>query len=178
MPVEHDCIVLDNSILMTSTNGLVNKKYDIMDFEFLENFNKLSVVCPPNSYKPKNIPVFRWVFDAITDEKNFKPRYFLVPQTELEKLEKIPDNKDRDSKKCDMFALSFFESEQAARDRFDFFLNNNGKTIYKRFGTQIATCDITAKDGLNEEPNKVGHFNHHPVNNHKYESRFTIISRL
>ena len=156
-----------------------NKKYRMtMDYQFLEDFKKLSVKCPPESYKPKSMQVFRWVFDDMADDRNFKPRYFLVPRTELEDLEKIPDTKSKDIKKCAMFALSFFDSEQAAKDRFDYFLNKSGKKIYKRFGTQVAKCDITENDGLNEEPNDIGHFNHHPVKNHDYENRFTIISKL
>lgn len=151
-----------------------------MDFQFLEDFKKLSVKCPPDNYKTKNMPVFRWVFDDIADERNFKPRYFLVPQTDLENLEKISDNELKDTKKCAMFSLSFFDSEQAAKERFDFFLENKktGKKVYERFGTNIAKCCIVESDGLNEEPNDIGHFNHHPVKNHQYENRFTIISKL
>ncbi len=66
-----------------------------------------------------------------------------------------------------MLALSFFNSEQAAKDRFDYFLQKNGKKIYKRFGTQIAKCEITENDGLNETPNDIGHFNHHLMKNHQ-----------
>jgi len=149
-----------------------------MDYQFLEDFKKLSVECPPKNYKPKNMQVFRWVFNDMADERNFTPRYFLVPQTELEDLEKIADSKIKDTKKCAMFALSFFDSEQAAKDRFDYFLIKSGKKIYKRLGTQIAKCTISENDGLNEEPNEIGHFNHHPVKDNQYETRFTIISKL
>ena len=36
-----------------------------MDFEFLEDFKKLSVKCPPNSYQPQNMLAYRWVLFII-----------------------------------------------------------------------------------------------------------------
>ena len=42
-----------------------------MDFHYLEDFKKLTVICPPPNYKPKNMTVFRWIFDDVNDEKNF-----------------------------------------------------------------------------------------------------------
>jgi hypothetical protein len=148
-----------------------------MDFYFLKEFRELSVKCPPDNYFPKNMTVFRWVFDTMIDGRNFTPRYYLVPQLELEKLESIEDETVKDSKKCDMFALSLFDSEYAAKERFNYFLEQ-GKSAYKRFGTHIAKCEITEQDGLNENPNQIGHFNHHPVKNHQYETRFSIITKL
>ncbi|MCC5943433.1 MAG: hypothetical protein JJT94_00745 [Bernardetiaceae bacterium] len=149
-----------------------------MDFQFANEITKLSIPCPPQDYKPKDMEAFRWVFDAIEDKRNFSPRYFLIPKVDLEKVEKIEDTNKKDLKKCNLFALSFFISEQAAKDRFDYFLQISGKKIYKRFGTQIAKCNIKPQDGVNENPNKFGHFNHHPVKKHEYEARFIVVSKL
>ena len=46
-----------------------NLKTRFMDFHYLEDFKKLTVICPPQSYKPKNMTAFRWIFDDIDDEK-------------------------------------------------------------------------------------------------------------
>ena len=63
-----------------------------MDYQFLEDFKKLSVKCPPINYKAKNMTVYRWVFDDINDENNFKPRWYILPDVELEKIEQLTNN--------------------------------------------------------------------------------------
>jgi len=37
---------------------------------------------------------------------------------------------------------------------------------------------MAKSDGVNEEHNSIGHFNHQPVDNHQYEKRFSIILKL
>jgi hypothetical protein len=91
-----------------------------MDYQFLEDFKKLSVKCPPESYKPKNMQVFRWVFADMADDRNFKPRYFLAPKSEWKKINAITDNQIKDSKLCDKLALSYFDSEEGAKGKFLF----------------------------------------------------------
>lgn len=140
-----------------------------MDYQFLEDFKKLSVKCPPESYKPKNMQVFRWVFGSITDERNFQPLFYRNPKKYLGAS---------DWEKCNGLALSLFISEDFAKDRFYDLKNTTCPIAYKVLGTNIAECNITEKDGLNEEPNQIGHFNHHPVKNNDYENRFIIISQL
>ena len=149
-----------------------------MDFHYLEDFKKLTVICPPQSYKPKNMTTFRWVFDDIDDEKNFKPRLYLLPDNQLEEIELETDTIKRDTKKCGMLALSLFISEMNARNRFNYFMDSQGKKAYKRFGTHIAQADLTEQDGVNDEPDKAGHFNHHPALGYAYEKRFLTISKL
>ena len=122
--------------------------------------------------------VFRWVFDDIDDEKNFKPRLYLLPDKRLEKIELETDTIKRDTEKCGMLALSLFTSEMTARNRFNYFLVIQKKTAYKIFGTHIAQADLTEQDGVNDEPDKAGHFNHHPALGYAYEKRFLTISKL
>jgi hypothetical protein len=140
-----------------------------MNFQFLEDFKKLSSTCPPEHYSAKEILSFRWVFDEIIDERNFQPVFYRNPPKYLGANGK---------KKCDGLALSLFIGEKEAKDRFYVLENTIGRTIYKVLGTQIAQCMITEQDGVSGSPDKVGHFNHHPVVGHDYENRFEIIAKL
>jgi len=149
-----------------------------MDFSFQEDFKKLSISCPPRHYKAFNKTVYRWVFDEIENEKNFKPRYYLVPIKELEKIQNIQDVKIRDTKTCSMLALSMFLSEKEAFDRFKDLEDDMGKKVYNFLGTNIAVGDITENDGVNGDYDDFGHFNHHPAMNGNYESKFKIFSSL
>jgi hypothetical protein len=142
-----------------------------MDFQFAEDFKKLTIQCPPNHYKPQNKPVYRWVFDEITDERNFQPLFYRNPR-------KYSRKDTSDKEKCGGLALSLFTSEEKAKDRFYELKNTTCPIAYKVLGTGIAEATINEQDGVNEEPNNLGHFNHHPVVNHDYENRFTIISKL
>jgi hypothetical protein len=58
------------------------KKFDTkkqnMDFQFLEDFKKLSIICPPAQYRQKKMTAYRWVFDEITDQNNFTPRWYIL----------------------------------------------------------------------------------------------------
>ncbi|MEY4933932.1 MAG: hypothetical protein RIS64_291 [Bacteroidota bacterium] len=140
-----------------------------MDYQFLEDFKKLSVACPPKHYKPKKMTVYRWVFDDIEAEQNFIPVFYTNPKKYFGKT---------DIEKCRGLALSLFATQADAEERFYDLQDGMGRKAYKVLGTHIATGDIDEQDGVNEEPNASGHFNHHPVKGHQYEKRFNIISKL
>lgn len=140
-----------------------------MDFQFAEDFKKLTIQCPPSHYKPQNKRVYRWVFDEITDERNFQPVYYRDPKRSL---------KFSDKDKCKSLALSFFASEAQAKGRFNEFKDTNGAKVYKTLGTAVAEANIDEQDGVNSEPDRTGHFSHHLISGHEYEARFIIISKL
>ena len=83
---------------------------------------------------------------------------------------------DRD--KCKSLALSFFASEEEAKGRFYALKDTNGVKVYKTLGTSVAETNINEKDGVNSEPDRTGHFSHHFVSEHQYDTRFIIISKL
>jgi hypothetical protein len=140
-----------------------------MNFQFAEDFKKLTIQCPPNNYKPQEIVVYRWVFDSLTDPENFKPVFYKNPT----RARKFPEDAQ-----CKSLALSLFTGEEQARDRFHALKDTNGAKIYKTLGTMIAELNINEQDGVNSEPDRAGHLSHHPVINHNYENRFVIISKL
>jgi hypothetical protein len=139
-----------------------------MDFQFAEDFKKLTVQCPPSHYKPHNRIAYRWVFDDINDPENFKPVYYKDPIRALKFSDEI---------KCQSLALSLFASEEQAKDRFSE-LKETIQNAYKQLGTMVAESTINEKDGVNSDIDRRGHFSHHPVSEHQYEKRFVIISKL
>lgn len=150
-----------------------------MQFHYQNDYDKLSVDCPPKSYKPKNLKAFRWVFEDIEDERNFQSQY--------QKHTKSPKPPKRyndmsDADKCDAMALSMFISLEFARKRFLFLKNEQplpmNDNAFRLLGTHIATAEINVQDGVNEEPDRKGHFNHHPVEGFSYKIRFKIIESL
>ena len=73
-----------------------------MELEFEVHYNSLSELCPPINYKPQYIEeVYRWVFDTITDTRNFQSQYHKNPKRFQLK---------RDKEKCDAIALSMFNN--------------------------------------------------------------------
>jgi len=151
-----------------------------MDYFFLDDFKKLTVTCPPRHYKPfiEDKMVFRWIFDNLNNENNFKPRFYLVPKKELEKINNIKNPTQRDTRICSMLALSMFVTEKQAYERFKDIEDDMGDKIFDRLGTKIASGIITKNDGVNGDFDDFGHFNHHPVKNNNYSQRFQIISNL
>ena len=150
-----------------------------MRFHYQNDYDKLSVDCPPKSYTPKRMKAFRWVFEDIKDGRNFQSQY--------EKHTKQPKPPKRyndmsDAHKCDNMALSMFNSLENARKRF-FFLKNEqpqpmNNNAYRFLGTHIAEGEIDEEDGVNQEPDRKGHFNHHPVENFDYSIKFNNIESL
>ena len=86
-----------------------------------------------------------------------------------------------DLEKCDRMALSMFNSVENAEKQF-FFLRDEQQlkeNAYIWLGSNIAVGEIFESDGVNEIlVNKFGHFNHHPVLDFNYHTRFKIIRHL
>ena len=150
-----------------------------MRFHYQNDYDKLSIDCPPKSYKPQRIRAFRWVFEDIKDERNFQSHY--------EKHSKHPKPPKRyndmsDVDKCDSMALSMFNSLENARKRFLFLKDEPPypmkENAFRFLGTHIAVGNINEQDGVNEEPDRKGHFNHHPMENFDYKTRFNILEHL
>lgn len=119
--------------------------------EFINQYSN----CPPSTYKEENITAFRWVF-AECDAESFKPVLVINPKRQL----------NTDDMKCMGYALSMFETEQGAYERYK-------KMVYARpllkdtYGTFIAELAISTNDGLVSPlgQDKYTHFSFH-----QYES--------
>lgn len=140
-----------------------------MIFKYQTELDQLSVKCPPETCLPTNTSAFRWVFDDMNDVRNFLPVFFQNPQRFLRK---------REEEKCLAIGLSMFDSVENAETRFRMMLDNIGKAAYVRFGTKIATAELTNTDGVSSQPDMSGHFTNYPLENHRYETRFVPVQQL
>jgi hypothetical protein len=150
-----------------------------MRYHYQNDYERLTVDCPPKSYKPQKIFAFRWVFEQIEDERNFQSQY--------EKHMKSPKPPKRyndmgDLDKCEAMSLSMFNTLENAKKRFLFLKDEQphpmNENAFRFLGTHIAKGEIIETDGVNQEPDRKGHFNHHPFENFNYKTRFQIIEAL
>ena len=138
-----------------------------MKYKYQQDYNKLSETCPPTDCSAQEINrVFRWVFDTITDERNFISQFHKNPKRFL--------NKD-DYQKCTAMAFSMFNKLNGSKSRFQELKEIMGDSIYKTLGTKIAKGKITVNDGVNGKVERHGHFNHHSSTTANYLSIFKIM---
>ena len=122
-------------------------------FRLQHEYDLLDSGCPPSDYLPKNVEVaFRWVYDNINNANNFLTQY-----------EKEPSrfNEKSDALKCAALGLSFFDSLENAKNRFNNLKIQMGGKIYDTLGKHIAKGSIQSSDGVSGLCNNIGHFTHH-----------------
>ena len=138
-------------------------------FKYQPYFEKLNTPCPPQHYRAENKEAFRWIFDKIKEEDNFKPVFFKNPKRFNEKS---------DEERCMAMGLSFFETLEKAEHRFLQLKKRLGQEAYKILGTQIAYGQLLEEDGVNSPTDLNGHFTHHPSVDFTYSENITIIKSL
>jgi hypothetical protein len=138
-------------------------------FKYQTYFEKLSTLCPPKNYIAENKIAFRWIFDDIKNDENFKPVYFKNPKRFNEKS---------DEERCIAMGLSFFETLETAEHRFLKLKKRLGQEAYKILGCQIAKGQIMEEDGVNSPADMNGHFTHHPSINFTYFEKIIIVKSL
>ncbi len=140
-----------------------------MIFEYQNEYDKLDD-CPPKNYDAKDITkVFRWVFEDINDERNFKTQYHKNPKRFQVKS---------DLEVCKSLALSMFEDKKGAQERFEELCEDLGDKAYQILGSHLAQGKITATCGVNSKTERLSHFNHHPTSGIPSKSTFSIIDSL
>ncbi|MFM9838524.1 MAG: hypothetical protein ACKVOQ_09695 [Cyclobacteriaceae bacterium] len=141
-----------------------------MTFKYQKEYDKLTQTCPPADHIAQDIvPVYRWVFDSIDDERNFKSQFHKKPKRFL--------NKD-DLSKCSALGLSMFNNLVGSVQRFNELKDATGDAIYQTLGTKIAEGKISLADGVNSKIERLGHFNHHPSSAVNFNNIFTINGEL
>jgi hypothetical protein len=141
-----------------------------MKFKYQRDYDKLTQSCPPADHVAQDIdPVYRWVFDSIDDERNFKSQFHKNPKRFL--------NKD-DLIKCSALGLSMFNNLIGSVQRFNELKDAMGDAIHQTLGTKIAQGKISLADGVNGKIERLGHFNHHPSTTVRLTNIFTINDEL
>ncbi len=125
--------------------------------------------CPPNEYTEKNIEAFRWVFDDIQNAENFIPLAKKNPARILSM---------DDKSQCKAYSLSMFNSEDAARNRFQFLHKIMKDKAFKLLGTNIAKGNIEEMHGVNSNSDENGHFSHFHYESVDLTTIFRIIDNL
>lgn len=98
-----------------------------------------------------------WAFEPINDDRNFKPRALSVHRDE-----------------CGSWALSFFETEEHAKRRLQKLMKKNSN-IYLVLGTHIAYGKLNRENGVSEDCNGDGHFNHHEYAGNDFKKLFATV---
>lgn len=87
---------------------------------------------------------FRWVFEDIKDDRNFRPVY---------DLDGVPD----ENAHCKGWALSLFASKKQAIDRFNVRLKSK-PLFYTKVGSFVAKGELAKEHGISDPEAKYGHF--------------------
>lgn len=113
--------------------------------------------CDLSRFTERNRDAFCWTFEDIQDPKNFLPRAIAVGRDE-----------------CTAWALSFFETHSQAKARL-VAITKDKEYLYKKLGTHIAEGVLEPKDGISEDANGHGHFNHFEYIGTDFRETFKVI---
>jgi hypothetical protein len=116
--------------------------------------------CDLSQYSERSRNAFRWTFESITDPKNF-----------------LPVNINRVRDECIGWGLSFFESEETAKTRFNE-IKSNTPNFGKKVGNFISNGKLEIEDGISDDANRHGHFTHFEYENIDLTTKFTVITKI
>lgn len=148
------------------TNNLTIKVNEVMDYLYADELYALPK-CPPARAKPTKMIAWRWTFSPHTD-KCFSPVAVLEPKRVLT---------GSDSTKCSCWALSMFESQNAAVARMqelDSLIPNFKPTK----GDHVSQVNLTEIDGVATPPDARGHFDFHPCKSFDLKSNSKVIGPI
>jgi hypothetical protein len=139
-------------------------------YQHLISKQKLSIDCPFKSCTPSTGVGFRWMFFPIENPNNFLPSILLNEKLNIPSRKNSPDDGD----KCSSCALSMFDSERNAIDKF----NNIPKHNREMLGYTHIASGIIDNLGLMTNTNKRGHFDFFEYEGIELRSVFTIVAEL
>ena len=125
----------------------------------------LTIQCPAEDFTEKETIAYRWVFDELDDVRNFMPQFLKQPKRFNNKPPKMI---------CQSLGLSFFKTEEKARNKLLFLKQQLTEKAYKNLGTKLALGKLELTFGLTNHPNKAGHFTHYPYEDIDLKEFFTI----
>jgi hypothetical protein len=105
--------------------------------------------CPPSTFQIPKCVGYRFVY-LTNPDKSFLPPCIKAPARRLKT--------SNEEKKCSAFALSFFDSESAARQSFDYLKSLYRSKIYLIIGTHLAKGNLDSSHGIVTPTDAHGHF--------------------
>ncbi len=127
--------------------------------------NELTIKCPGVDFTEKETIAYRWVFDELDDVRNFMPQFLKRPKRFNHKPPKLI---------CQSLGLSFFKTEEKARNKLLFLKCQLTEKAYKNLGTKLAIGNLKPIFGLTNNANKDGHFTHYPYEQVDLKDSFII----
>jgi hypothetical protein len=124
-----------------------------------ENFFRIHDItnCPPKNYKALNLTAYRYVFDDLEDERNFKPVY-LLDENYPKRLNSTQDLTLR----CKGFGLSLYQDKNGAINNYRRWIAKTNGKFAKIVGSFVATIQILETDGVcSDIENEDSHFTFH-----------------
>jgi hypothetical protein len=131
--------------------------------------------CPPPEYQQVSMSAFRWIFEDINHENNFKPVLLIKPERINDKMF------DSQERKCEGYALSLYDSLSNAKKAYERIRKRN-KNLPKMVGTHVAKIALAQTDGVAYEcsrhKNNKGHFNFHESENTDLSNQIVTVEKL
>lgn len=132
------------------------------------DYHKYCSPCPPKSAKElgSKIVAYRFVSDEILKSRDFDPPAIENPRRTFREAEA----------KCGAYALSYFMSEEDARNKYKKLIKANRQLAKKwKF---IAKSDIRPEDGVVVGPTSGGHIDLHESRIADMKSNSAVIGKL
>ena len=124
--------------------------------------------CPvSDGATPQDCVAHHFVFDPITDERNFRPAKI-----------KQPNRAFRDDQKCKSCGLSMYPTEERARAMVHYLTKGHKKALPLELGTHIARAMLRAADGESTPTDTHGHYTFFEYVNVNACAKFRILGAL
>jgi hypothetical protein len=137
-----------------------------MAYKYEDNFDDINT-CLSQNFKEKDIESYRIALNPL-DRSSFIPPAVMKP-TRIINL--------NDDRKCPMYALSFFNSENNLKKHYSK-LKKRNKNIGNSIGNNIAHGMLGKSDGKCSRISSKGHFDLHEYENAELHRKFTIVGTL
>ncbi len=138
----------------TTLHALQIKK--VLLFKYQSEFDGNNLVnCPPEGYGQLKMTSYRFVFEDILHQNNFKPALLIDPGRLNSRM--------NPEKKCRGFGLSLYQDKGGAKSSFQEWMTKTRGTFVKRVGNSLASVELDREDGLGSKPNPENftHFTFH-----------------
>jgi hypothetical protein len=128
--------------------------------------------CPPKDFGTSDRKAFRFIFQNIEHENNFKPIALINP--------KRLNDFEESSQKCQSFGLSLFAEKQKAEMHYIKMMQKTAGKFGKTVGSHLAELQLLKTDGVHSNPEEAhnSHFTFHESVDSNLKSKILKIDLL